>query len=111
MRQWSIFKDYINSIKIGELVTRKDINKVVYKNPEVWREYSQTTTVDVYRLSLTHIGILSYIKRGVYRVNYHIKKEVTSKQVHALAYNRVPNWRDWFIPELENRIGHIIDKE
>jgi len=33
MNQWNLFREYINSSKIGDLITRKDINKAIYKDP------------------------------------------------------------------------------
>ena len=100
MNQWNLLRDYINSSKIGDLITRKDINKAIYKDPEVWKRYSRTTTLDGYRLSLSHLGILPVIMRGVYRVDHHINPDVTMTQIKELAY-RNPSWRDWFIPREE----------
>jgi hypothetical protein len=104
--QWSLFKEYINSSKIGDLITRKDMNKTIYKDPEVWKRYSRTTTLDGYRLSLSHLGILTVIMRGVYRVDHHINPDVTMSKIKELAYQN-PTWKDWFIPE-EVKVKHLI---
>ena len=106
MNQWHLLRDYINSTKIGELITRKEINKEIYKDPVVWKGYSRVTTLDGYRLSLTHLGILHVIKRGVYRVDHHINTDVTMSLIKEFAYKN-PSWRDWFIPE-EIKIKHLI---
>ena len=106
LNQWNELRDYINSSKIGDLITRKDINKAIYKDPEVWKRYSRTTTLDGYRLSLTHLGILPVIMRGVYRVDHHINPDVTMSKIKDFAYQN-PSWRDWFIPK-EVKIKHLI---
>ncbi len=92
--QWSIFKNYINSRKIGSVIFRKDIMILIYGSMENSRNYCYGTTVDGYRRNLTILGVLETVDRGAYEIKAHIKESALSSEVHKLANSY--DYRQWF---------------
>jgi len=83
---WKMLKEYINSKKVGETITRKDIIYHVYKGPMPARyRSSYGSTLDNYRRLLTRLNILEHTGRGEYKVKYHVKKELTTNQLRLLV--------------------------
>jgi len=82
---WKTFKEYINSKKIGETITRKDIIYHIYKGPMPARyRGSYGSTLDNYRGLLTKLGILEHTGRGEYKLKYHIRKNLSTSQLQLL---------------------------
>jgi len=82
---WQTFKEYINSKKIGETITRKDIIYHIYKGPMPARyRGSYGSTLDNYRGLLTKLGILEHTGRGEYKLKYHIRKNLSTSQLQLL---------------------------
>jgi len=109
MSDWSNLRDIINKTPIGGIITRKQIHGGVYRTHRT----SGDTSIDNYRVCLDRIGILSKYKRGQYKVNHHIKEDISIGVINRLAYPR-KGWQEWFIPERErlnrraNAIANVI---
>lgn len=105
--QWEKFRDYINATEIDSNITRKDLLLHVYKDPKEWKLYSRMSTMDTYRAALCRLGILTIVKRGVYRVNHHISSDIPFQKIKDRAYGP-PTWRDWFIRLEDKQKGLIL---
>ena len=110
VNQWKSFIEIINKTEIGSLITRQKILKHVYKSPVVWSKYSRATTIDRYRRSLDLLGILDKVTLGVYRVNYHVKPEVSAHKITKAAYKKKLHWKEWFMKK-EDILKEFIIKE
>ena len=92
MNKWQTLKSYMNSKKIGSIITRKSLGHAIFNGPHP-RTSSYGSTVDNYRRCLTILGILSHIDTGKYKLNYHIREDLTSSELRAMAYG---GFREWF---------------
>ena len=106
--QWQLFREYINSIPIGEIMARQKMLHYVYENRKHWIGYSRQTTVDGYRLALTRLGILSPAGRGKYKIECHIRTDIPFDKIKRLAYPK-RGWQEWFIIP-EKRRESLIQK-
>jgi hypothetical protein len=79
----------------------------IYKSPKQWALYSRMSTVDGYRIALSRLGILTPVKRGVYKVKHHIRSDITFQKIKGRAYGP-RDWRQWFIQLEEKQKGLII---
>lgn len=97
---WSMIRDTVNSYEIGEEFTRKDIREKL-NNPE-------TSSFDLYRLDLTHVGILTRIGTGLYKKNCNIPETLTTTKLRRLLIERRfrPSWKDWFM-DLQDRLDRL----
>jgi len=91
--KWNKLINYINKIKIGERITRRQLLKLIYNDP-CYRVSSYGTTVDQYRRILGIMGILEIVDRGVYKIKYHINPNSSVSEMKKAAYSR--DWREWF---------------
>jgi len=95
MTMWERMKRYINvKHQIGDIITRQEMLHYLYQGPPP-KTSSYGTTGDKYKRCLSKLGILETVKRGQYKILYHIKDTVTSTQIKELTYNE--NWKQWFI--------------
>jgi hypothetical protein len=92
---WDIIKIYINKLKIGTIITRAQLLTHVLGKAEYLSKKSRITTIDNYRMALTHCGILETVKHGHYEVKAHIKEDVSAQLLRKTASSK--NWRNWFI--------------
>lgn len=100
MTMWERMKRYINvKHQIGDVITRKDMLNYLYQGPPPKGNYG--TGGDNYKRCLVKLGIVENVKRGQYKILYHIKDTVTSTQLKELAYKE--NWKQWFIDVKEER--------
>ncbi len=72
---WSQIRNAINSYEVGEEFTRKDIRKKL--------DYPQGSSFDLYRLDLTHAGVLSKIERALYKKNCNIPEDFTTTKLNC----------------------------
>ena len=107
MNQWEKFRDYINSIEIGSEVKRQEMLFHVYEKRSAWTGYSRMTTIDNYRKALSRLGILPTVRRGVYRVDHHIREDISFQKIKDRAYGPV-DWREWFIRLEDKQKGLIL---
>lgn len=96
MNKWQALKQYINSKPIGTIITRKEILKYLEKQ----KIANYVTTIDTYRMLLSHVGILDrvmvgpHVLFGSYKIAFHIKEKTTLSQIRKAAN---PNsWESWF---------------
>ena len=92
MNKWEKIKRYINSKKIGTVIYRKNLMHHIFHGPHPPTS-SYGTTVDNYRRSLTKLGILEHTDLGEYTIRYHIREDLTSTELKAMAYG---GFRSWF---------------
>jgi hypothetical protein len=57
---------------------------------------------------LDRLGILEKYKRGQYKVNHHIREDVSLETLKRYAYPK-RDWREWFIPK-EDRVKLVIQR-
>ena len=107
--QWQLFRDYINSHPIGDNISRQNVLKHVYQDRKNWVGYSRQTTIDTYRLALDRLGILALVARGLYKIEYHIRTDISFEKIKRLAYPK-RDWQEWFIVP-EKRRESIIQKQ
>ena len=106
MTMWQRMKRYINvKHQIGDIITRKEMLYYLYQGPPP-KTSSYGTGGDNYKRCLTKLGILETVKRGQYKILYHIKDGVTSSQVKELAYSN--SWKEWFI---DIKVGDSVCEE
>jgi hypothetical protein len=75
---WSIFRDYVNSMAIGGLITRQDI--LDYIKVEI--DSFSAATVDCNRNMSEKVGYLAKTnKSGIYRVVKHFAADYTVSQL------------------------------
>jgi len=108
---WRKTVTYINSLEVGQIFTRKDLFENVYDNEQnnFKRLRRFENAVDHYR---KYLCILQFIERpglGTYKKLYQIPIELTSSIAEKLAYGK--DWKDWFIPTLEERIEAELNAE
>jgi len=96
---WDLFKHFINSKKVNEIFTRKDLLDSIYNVPM----QSHETSVDIYRNNVTHLGFLEHVGRGKYKKLYNIPKQITTTQINNALTDR-NTWKDWFIT-LHDKLG------
>lgn len=92
--KWNKLIKYINSIEIGEIITRRQLLKLIYNDP-CYRGSGYGTTVDQYRRILSMIGILDIEENGVYKVLHHIRPNALASEVKEVAYSG-DVYREWF---------------
>ncbi len=93
MSMWNRCKHYINKHEIGTVVSRQDFLRYLYQgSPPKHSTYG--TGGDNYRRSLSILGILEIVKRGHYKILYHIKPDVTATHIKELSYG--DSWKQWF---------------
>ena len=86
-------RELVNSKEIGSLITRKELITYVEEGL-VGFSFSKEHTVDHYRVALTKLGYLVHISDGVYRVEKHIEKTVTTLSLQRDAYpNKKNRWQ------------------
>ena len=99
LEYWMFISEFINSKKIGEIITRKEM---LEKFRQTYSRDCQTKTLDGYRNLLTRIGILEWYKLGKYIKLQDIPKKLTSTKARKLLYDR--SWKDWFAENMEDRL-------
>ena len=98
---WSKIKEAINSYEIGEEFTRKDIREKL--------NYPEGGSFDLYRLDLTHAGIISKVGPALFKKNCNIPETLTTTKLHRFLIEerwKPPTWKNWFI-ELEDRLRSL----
>ena len=93
MSMWNRCKQYINKHEIGTVITRPDFLHHLYQGPPP-RRSTYGTGGDNYRRILDRLGILTIVKRGQYKILYHIKEDVTATEVKNLVADNT--YRSWF---------------
>ena len=91
LNKWEMLKNFINKQPIGNTITRKDILYLIYKKPRLVKS-SYGSTIDNYRRCLELLGILNSLDRGLYKIEYHIKNDLSSTELKKLAYGRYRRW-------------------
>lgn len=99
---WTLFIEYINSIEIGQEITRTDVLENTYITEVAPALRSKMNTVDTYRLYACRLGYLDIKKRGIYIKKHNIPTNVKLTIVKSLVYNNHP-WEEWFIPKNQRR--------
>jgi hypothetical protein len=108
---WRKTVTYINSLEIGEIFTRVELFENVYReelsNFKRLRRFENA--VDHYR---KYLCILQFIERyslGKYKKLEQIPLMLTSSIAERLSYGK--DWKDWFIPNLQERIEAELNAE
>lgn len=89
---WNRVREYINMHEIGEIITRQGLISYVYRGKA---RPSVQLTSDIYRRALDICGVLEIVGTGKYKINHHIKKNVSSSLVFKIAYKEQA-WMSWF---------------
>lgn len=97
---WSLLKEYINNMKVGDQFTRSDLLHSIYRKDAARALSRVETSVDQYRRYLTILEILKHPGRALYEKFNDIPKNLTISTAQKLAYDK--SWRSWFI-KLEDR--------
>jgi hypothetical protein len=85
---WQSIKEYINSKKIGDTIYRKELIQHVYKCAYVsYPKGSYGSTLDNYRRLLTRLGILEHTNIGEYKIQHHIRNDLTTAHLQLLIAN------------------------
>ena len=85
---WETLKEYINDKKIGETITRKELIYHIYKGPMPGKfRGSYGSTLDNYRRLFTKLNVLEHTGRGEYKINHHIREDLTTPQLKLLVEN------------------------
>ena len=88
---WEKLCSYINTkFEAGcFIITRKELFDHIYSNYYRMFTSSMPSTIDNYRLMLTHAGYLSKTNfSGIYCIEKLIEKDKTSKSVREMAYGK-----------------------
>ena len=89
---WKGLRNYINSVGVGNIFTRKEMIQALIPSPESARGYQ--LTIDLYRRTLTIVEFLEIVARGQYKVLKHIP-DIAISRLTKMAYN--DSWKVWFI--------------
>jgi hypothetical protein len=89
---WKRLRNYINSIGVGNIFTRKEMIQALIPSPESARGYQ--LTIDLYRRTITILEFLEIVTRGQYKVLQHIP-DVAISRLTKMAYN--DSWKVWFL--------------
>jgi hypothetical protein len=92
VNKWEKIKTFINKLPIGTIVSRKEIIFLIYNRTYI-NKSSYGSTIDNWRRCLELLGILEPAGRGLYKVKYHIRKDLTSTELRDCAYG---GYRRWF---------------
>jgi hypothetical protein len=94
---WSRIRDAINTYDIDEEFTRQDILKKI--------GYPTGGSFDLYRLDLTHVGVIEKIGKALYKKKCNIPDNFTTTKLNKLQIELYwhKSWKDWFIT-LEDRM-------
>jgi len=100
---WYCFREAINSIEDGQLISRK---KLLVKVGNIYSEKLSGGSFDIYRQTLTNIKVLEWIDRGIYKKVQNFPESLTTSKAHKLENQMrwYPSWKDWFAENLEERI-------
>lgn len=97
---WLSVKIYLNSLKMNQQFTRKQLLSHVYKEATVMCiEYS---SIDFYRSLLSRLEYIETIKPGVYVKRDDIPENVSLSLIRKFSSNK-QSWKEWFIPTEERR--------
>jgi len=97
---WNLLKEFINKKANNTTITRKELHRYVYSDPDIARYMlNNSITVDTYRINLTHIGILQKThKRGKYTKKRNIPPKLSTTALKNLASTVISGtWKSWFI--------------
>ena len=94
MNKWQTLIKYINDKPIGTIINRKDMRYHINNGPSRTRTLVYRTTDDNYRQTLAMLGVLETVKRGTYKILYHIRKDLSLYEAKKAAYSQ--DWRKWF---------------
>ncbi|MFW6310804.1 MAG: hypothetical protein ACOC1K_01060 [Nanoarchaeota archaeon] len=83
---YNIFKRFLQSKKIVEIITRKEIITTLP---------GSNITLDNYRNHFTLAGYLKWEKPGVYRKNNYIPNNLNSRDLRKKAYPHYKNWYEY----------------
>jgi hypothetical protein len=95
---WSRMKDAINSFEKNQIFTRQQLISRIVNQDEI--VIITDYTLDLYRLALTHIGVLEWIETGKYVKKFDIPENFTTTKLFKLENHlkwKRPDWKDWFI--------------
>jgi hypothetical protein len=104
---WSKLRDAVNSFEKDEVFSRQQLLSKMLQDEDdkvIIADYS----VDLYRLALTHIGVLEWVSRSHYRKKCSIPPTFTTTKLFKLktqmTWGKSRDWRDWFM-KLEDRLN------
>lgn len=90
---WYRLKEYINSVPVGTLFSRKQMLNSIYTVDVTGTD----SAVDYYKCHLNTLGFISTDRPGVYKKECDIPMHLTIKTVQEAARAN-KTWRGWFIP-------------
>lgn len=98
---WSVFKEYINSKKIGNKIYRKLVKEEIKKHITM-------SSFDRYCRCLTKLCMLEYTGRGKYILKQHIPERMNTTIMLELL-SKYPHWQYWFMP-IEDRVDRLLKR-
>ena len=92
---WSLMKEYINSLDVNQIITRKNLLVAVYGNLGIYMS-RYPSTVDGYTRCIKIVNCIEKFERGKYRKlkNIPIDLSISKLKKHVSGNN----WKTWFIP-------------
>lgn len=98
---WQTIKNFINSLKVDQQFSRKDIINTVYKK-KIATYIVDPASIDFYRNLLTRLEYIETIKPGIYIKKDNIPKNAPISLIRKFASNKQA-WKEWFMPAEERR--------
>ena len=96
---WVKLKEYINSLPIGTLFTRKQMLNHIYTIDVTKTD----TAADYYKCHLNTLGFITTDRPGVYIKQCDVPMHLSIKKVQEAAQAH-KSWKGWFIP-IHERLG------
>lgn len=90
---WDQTKEMINNKQKGDIITRQEIIKLIYKETA----FVPHSTISSYLNCLNKVGIIKHAEKpGVYIKVSNVPFSLSTRKLKEIAFDK--SWKNWFMP-------------